>query len=257
MQSSPEPRKYSYGLAATLHLSVGKHFCQSYQREWRLVCTRAGVPVAWAAAARELLAWLCDHAAGAAIPEHLASLPGSGLRTLGPAPVDKERRSTTGDAGGRRPYERPALGNQAEPASAPDPGEGSSPGFTHARAAARFLARLALRLPRLCELALGPGVPEELHDRATDPSSEALAQPGAEAAAELVGLVGLCGPEGAGAASLESLFRLACAPDQAQAQSASALARLRAQGAVLVSGAGSCFDSSPATAAGNHERSHI
>ena len=200
----------------------------------------------WAAAARELLAWLCDLAAGAAIPAHLASLPGSGLRALDPALVDKERRSATGAADGRRPPECPARGDQAEPASAPDPGEVLSP-FTHARAAARFLARLAPRLPRLCELVLGGGVPEGPCDRAPDPSSMALAQPGAEAAAELVGLVGLCGPEGAGAASLESLFRLACAPDQAQAQRASALARLRAQGAVLVSGAGSCLDPAPAT----------
>ena len=202
-----------------------------------LVCMQAGVPVTWAAAARELLAWLCNHAADAAIPAHLGSLPGSGLRGLGSAPAaEQQRRSMVGAAGGSRPF-GPAGDDQAEPANAPDPGKGSVPSPGHAQAAARFLARLALRLPRLCELALGDGVCEKPYDRASDPSN-ALAQVGAQAAAELVGLVGLCGPEGAGAASLGSLFRLACAPDQAQAQRACALARLRAQGAVLVSGAG-------------------
>lgn len=198
----------------------------------------AGVPAAWAAAARELLAWLCDHAAGAAIPAHLASLPGSGFRSLSTAPAAEERQSNTGAAGGLRPYGCPPRVGLAEPASASGPGEGSRPSFARTQAAASFLARLAPQLPRLCQLALGGGGPEKPYGRAPDPSSRALAQPGAEAAAELVGLVGLCAPEGAGAASLESLFTLACAPDQAQAQRARALARLRAQGAVLVAGMG-------------------
>jgi len=196
---------------------------------------RAGVPGDWASAAAALLSWLADHAAAAALPAHLSGLPGA----CWAAAPGAAGRGSTGE---------PTAGADTPPKSAAADGgrAGGGPALAccrgaggHARAAARFLSGLAAGgLPRLWELAAAHAADRDDPAAAgTDPGRAAVAEAGASAAAELAGLVGLCGPPGAGAASLESLFRLACAPGRAQGARARAAALLRRQGAVLTAGA--------------------
>lgn len=176
------------------------------------------MPVAWVAGAGELLTWLANHVAHSAVPAHLSRLHAAGntLDAIG-----------SGVCNGRAD---PGIRIKARV-------------FRHARADTRFLARLVPRLPRLCELAAGGGARDVLHgavNPAPDPNpvSASAVHPGMEAtAAELVSLVGLCGPAGAGAAALGSLCRLACAPGQAPERRARAEVQLHQQGAVLVGGA--------------------
>jgi len=192
------------------------------------------VPGAWASAAAALVSWLADHAAAAALPAHLSGLPGAcWAAVLGAAGRSGAAESVAGaDLAGDRAA---TDGWRADGGPAPAHGKGAG---GRAWAAARFLSGLAAGgLPRLCELAAAHAAGRDPAAAGSDRGRAALAEAGAGAAAELAGLVGLCGPPGAGAASLESLFRLACAPGRAQGARARAAALLRRQSAVLTAGA--------------------
>jgi len=183
---------------------------------------RAGVPGDWASAAAALLSWLADHAAAAALPAHLSGLPGA---CWAAAPGAAGRGSTGEPTAGADTPPKSAAADGGRAGGGPAPACGRGAGG-HAQAAARFLSGLAAGgLPRLWELAAAHAADRDDPAAAgTDPGRAAVAEAGASAAAELAGLVGLCGPPGAGAASLESLFRLACAPGRARARGRAAAA---------------------------------